>query len=81
MRVVVKEGSRRVFHLRLPTGLMLNPVSAGVISIKLRETDVKISGKQLYVLFRAIKRYKKKHPEWKLVEVESRSGEAVEVVI
>lgn len=81
MKIVVKESRDRSIRLHLPNGLAMNSMSAAILSAKLRKKKVNISGKQLHLLFKAAKRYKSRHPEWKLVEVESADGETVEIVL
>lgn len=80
MKIIVKEGSGKGFRLRLPTALMMNGLSAIPISAMLRRNNLSISRKQLRTLFRAVKAYKSKHPEWKLIEVRSNGGDFVEIV-
>lgn len=81
MRITVNEGSGKSIRLCLPSGLVLNRLSAGFLSAKLKEQNVYISGKQLRILFRAIKGYKAAHPEWKLIEAHGSNGEIVEIVV
>ncbi len=81
MRITVNEGKGQNLHLRLPSGLVLNRLSAIFISAGLKEKDINMSGKQLHILFRAIKVYKSTHPEWKLIEVHNHDGETVEIVL
>ena len=81
MRIVVKENEGKNINLRLPSGLVLSRLSAAIISSELKHKQVNISGKQLYTLFRAIKAYKKGHPEWKLVEVYGQDSSSVDIVI
>ena len=81
MRIIVNEWGGEKIHLRVPSGLALNGLSARLLSGSLKEKGMDISAKQLHILFRAIKAYKATHPEWKLVEVHSHDGDTVEVVV
>lgn len=81
MLITVNEGRRKSTHLHIPNGLVLNGLSAVFLSAKLKDRDMDISGKQLRILFRAIKVYKSTHPEWKLVEIHSHDGEIVEIML
>ncbi len=81
MGIIIREGTGKTVHLRLPTGLIMNGVSAAVLSARLRAQGVDISAKQLRILFHAIKEYQNAYPDWKLVEVESGNGTLVEIVI
>ncbi len=81
MHITVNEGGGKNIHLRLPNGLMLNRLSAMLLSAGLKDKNMNISGKQLHILFRAIKAYKATHPEWKLIEAHNHDGEIVEIVV
>lgn len=81
MKIVVKKSSGKDVCLRFPTSLLIGRLSATMIATKLRKQNADISGKQLYILFRAIKTYKAQHPEWILLEAENRDGETVEIII
>ena len=45
----------------------------------LKEYGIDISKEQAVVFVKALNRYRRKHPEWVLVEVESSNGEYVKV--
>ena len=81
MYITVNESGGKDFHLRLPNGLVLNRLSASLLSVGLKGKNVNISGKQLRRLFRAVKIYKAAHPEWKLIEVNSHDGEMIEILV
>lgn len=81
MRIHVKAEGRRI-NLILPTGLMLNRLTAQIISAKTKddaELEIQLSGEQLNQLFRIIRRVKKVHPDWTLVEVRTHGGEEVTI--
>ena len=79
MYICVNERNERSIRLRLPSGLILNRLSATIVSTALKEEKVNISAESLNILFREIKRYKATHPEWKLVEVYNNEGKTVEI--
>ena len=81
MRITVNNGRGEKRNIRLPSGLLLNGRSANLLSAKLGEKGLKISCKQLRILFRAIKAYKSKHPEWAVIEVSNCDGESFEIVL
>lgn len=81
MNIIINEVGGKTIHLRLPSALVLNPLSANLLSVKLKENHLNISSKQLQILFQAIKTYKLNHPEWKLVEVYGHDGDTVEIVV
>ena len=81
MRLVIQNASGENHNIKLPTGILLNGVSAGIVSGVLKKYDVEISKKQLAELMTLAKNYKKHHPDWKLLEVDDANGEHVEVII
>jgi len=81
MRILINEGSGEHHDIKIPTGLALNRVTAGFVSVVLKKNGVEISKKQLAGLMKMAKMYKKTHPDWKLLEVDDANGEHVEIVI
>ena len=81
MRITVKESGGTNLCLRLPSGFVLNGLSAHILSAALRKYHAEISGEQLHILFRAIKEYKADHPQWKLVEICDHEGDIIEIVL
>lgn len=63
--------------LMLPTCLVINRLTAGFIRKKLRKEGVKLSRKQTVRLIRVFRKYRRKHPEWTLVEATEAGGEHV----
>jgi hypothetical protein len=61
--------------------MVLNRISAGIVSGVLKKYDIEISKKQLVELMKVAKNYKKQHPEWKLLEVDDADGEPVEIIL
>lgn len=64
-------------NLAIPSGLVLNSLTASLLPIYLRKYDVHIPAAQARKFVRALNRYRKAHPEWVLVEVLSSQGETV----
>ena len=81
MRINITHRTGKITRLHLPQALVLNGISAALLSSSMRKKDVDISAKHLRTLFRAIKQYKRSHPDWKLMEVQSSNGEAIEIVL
>ncbi len=71
--------TRTVFLL--PTGLIANRFTAGIIRRKLKKEGVRLTRKQTSLFIKVIRRYKKNHPDWNLVEVNGKNGDAVKVKI
>ena len=80
MRIRVKGETAR-FGLVLPTGLVLNRLTVYILwEIARKENGgepIPITPKQAVRLMQEIKRYKKHHPDWILVEVEKSDGGSV----
>lgn len=80
MQIRIKDPDGPNLWIPLPTGLIFNRFTAGIAAKAASEHGgVAISPKQLRALFRAVKAYKKAHPDWVLVEVESSDGQYVRV--
>ena len=79
MKIVVttKEGPN--IWLPIPSGLVLNRFVGGFAARRLKEYGLNITKEQVVMFVKAINRYRHKHPEWVLVEVESSSGEYVKI--
>jgi hypothetical protein len=73
----ITANTRTVF--RFPTGLIANGLTAGIIRRKLKKEGIILTGKQTARLIKELKRYKKTHPDWNLVEVDSPTGDTVKV--
>ncbi|MBQ7378820.1 MAG: hypothetical protein IJW70_03960 [Clostridia bacterium] len=73
MKVTVN--SKTVFMF--PTRLAINRLTAGFIRKKLRKEGVKLSRKQTVRMIKALRKYRRKHPEWNLVEACEGGGDRV----
>lgn len=78
MRIIVKEENHNI-RLSLPTGLLLNRCVAGAACREAEKHGVKITPRQMRALFKAIKDYRRTHPDWVLAEVHNADGEYVYV--
>lgn len=80
MRIIVK-GKKKIFLL-LPTGLLLNGLSAHIMHKFLPDhVPYPFTERQTRALFREIRAYRKRHKDWKLVEVRSADGTFVDIKI
>lgn len=64
-----------------PTRLAINRLTAGFIRRNLREEGIKLSRKQTVCIIKALHKYRRKHPEWNLVEAREAGGDNVIVRI
>ena len=60
-----------------PTGLIVGNLTAGLIGRQLEKYGVHLSRSQISYIIKEIKRYKKTHDGWKLIEAEDGSGSVV----
>lgn len=80
MKIIIKDSDTNR-NITLPSRLILNSLTATLaprlINKKVNsgkdECKPKITGSQLRVLIREINRYRRKHKDWVLVEVEERA--------
>lgn len=80
MRISVDSGGKPLVRLALPSGLVFNRFFAPRLLPRiLEENGIHISGEDVELMVKAICDYKKKHPQWVLVEVDSPNGERVRV--
>ncbi len=79
MRIIAKESGGRGINLILPTGLVLNRLTAGVAVKALQGQGITVSRESVLALLRALRQYRKTHPQWVLVEAKSSSGEYTKI--
>lgn len=73
MKISVKSGDSKIV-LRFPTGLILNRLTAGFVCRKLKKEGINLTRKQTVLFIKELKRYKKRHRDWNLVEVQESGG-------
>lgn len=76
MRIRVKDEDTNL-RLWMPTGLLLSRPIAAAVAKGARDKGIPLTGRQLNTLFKAIRRYRKAHRDWVLVEVDSQNGDKV----
>ena len=78
MRITVRSGD---FKLRIPfpAGLVFNDLTAALVPKIMEQNGMTITTKQARKLIRAMKKYKRRHRDWVLVEVQSADGDYVEI--
>ena len=69
------------FTLRFPTGLALNRLTAGMVRKELEKEGIHLSRKQTVLFIKELKRYKKKHRDWNLVEISENDTNSVIIKI
>ena len=71
--------NRRVIF-RFPTCFIANCFTLGAIRRKLKKNGIILSRKQTKAAVKGLKRYKKSHEDWNLVEVFSPRGDIVDII-
>lgn len=79
MKIIVHEAEGKEFRIVLPTGLVLNRLTALILPGLLEIKGVCITREQTVKMIQAIRTCRKNHPGWKLAEVCSRDGSFVEI--
>ena len=79
MKIVVKSNEGPNIWLPIPSGLVLNRFVAGFVPKYLKGYGLDITKEQAILFVKALNRYRRKHPEWVLAEVQSADGEYVKV--
>ena len=69
------------FTLRLPTGLVLNRLTAGIVRKELKKEGITLTRKQTVLFIKELKKYKRAHRDWNLVEVTENDTNSVIIKI
>lgn len=78
MRIIVKDKDTNL-NLPLPTGLVVNRLTARVACAALKKQGVPITQRQMARLMKQWRRFRRRYPKWTLVEVEGHEGEHVKI--
>lgn len=79
MKIVVKSKDGPNLWLPIPTGLVLNRFAAGVVRDFMKEFGLAITKEQAIRFIKELKRYRRMHPQWVLVEAQSSDGEYIRI--
>lgn len=77
MKIRIREDTHS-FQITIPTRLVFSPA---VLRLALRSKAKNLPPESVEVLSKEIRRIKKKHGAWELVEVKSADGEQVTIVL
>ena len=81
MKVIVQESGGRTLRFMIPTGLVLNRIMALILPGMLEKKGVTLTKEQCVRIVQAIRECRRRHPGWKLAEVQSKDGDYVEVTL
>ena len=80
MRIIVRDKDTHL-NLPIPTRLVFNGLTAGLLCWGLEKHGTHVSRKQLMVFVKELRRFRRRHPRWTLVEVEGHEGEQVKITL
>ena len=80
MRIIVRDKDTHL-NLPIPTRLVFNGLTAGLLCWGLEKHGTHVSRKQLMVFVKELHRFRRRHPKWTLVEVEGPEGEQVKITL
>ncbi len=80
MKIIVKSEDTDL-HFTLPTGLLLNRMTARCVPGMLQKNGLTVTPEQAAAFVKALKKWKKQHKHWNLVEVQCADGTFVEITI
>jgi len=81
MKIQIKEAGGHKFTLPIPTGAVFGHLTAAFLPRVLKDEDVTITRKQAYQLLKELRRFKKRHPDWILVDIQSANGDMVKITV
>ena len=80
MKISINSGETKLVF-RFPTGLVLNRLTAGIVCKKLKKEGIHLTRKQTVLFIKELKRYKRTHRDWNLVEIEGSDEDSIIVKI
>ena len=75
----IKKNNRTLFAF--PTFLIFNTFTSRVFKGKLKEEGISLTGKQLRAIIKEGRLYKRTHPDWNIVEIETECGDVLTIKI
>ena len=79
MLIKVRSADGPNLTIPLPTGLFCNRLTAGFAAKAMQQNGWNATPEQMVRFFQAARQYKRKHPDWVMVEVQSSGGDYVYV--
>ena len=79
MLIKVRSADGPNLTIPIPTGLFCNRLTAGFAAKAMAQNGWNATPEQMAQFFRVARQYKRKHPDWVMVEVQSSEGDYVYV--
>ena len=80
MKIAIKWDETKL-TLRFPTGLVLNRLTAGIVRKQLKKEGVNLTRRQTVLFIKELKKYRRHHRDWNLVEVTENDTNSVIIKI
>ena len=80
MKIAIKWDETKL-TLRFPTGLVLNRFTAGIVRKQLKKEGIHLTRKQTVLFIKELKKYRRHHRDWNLVEVSENDTNSVIIKI
>jgi len=81
MKIQIKEADGHKLTLPIPTDVVFGHITAAFLPRALQDKGVTITKKQAYQFIRELRRYKRRHPDWVLVDIEDACGDTVKITV
>ena len=81
MKIVVNNGVEQKINLNVPTWLILNKMTGSFLSDFLQKNGVAVTKEQMKLFVTEIRTYKKQHGSLTLLEVKSKNGKEVIIIL
>ena len=81
MRIIVESPGERRIHIRIPTAIVLNRLTAKLFTkaAKRHLGEGSLETRDLYPLLRAVRQAKRRFPKWELVNLQEADGEHIQI--
>ena len=79
MKIVVERNAKIIICFPIPSGLVLNRFAAGPAQQYLKKCGLNLTREQTAGFIKALNQYRRRHPEWVLLEAQCSGGEYVKV--
>lgn len=62
-----------------PTFLFANPLTAGILSRRLKKSGIHLSGKEIALIIKECKKYKIANSDWNILEIEGENSIKIKI--
>ena len=81
MKIQIKEAGGHKLCFPIPTDAILGRITAAILPRALKDEGITITRKQAYQFLKELRRYKKAHPDWVLVDIQDACGDTVKITV